>query len=60
MVGRIKLHLNHIRWASVEKAAERSKPIRVTLALTNANGNPVLASLRPDMAKWKLPLGKGV
>jgi hypothetical protein len=54
MVGRIKPHLNHIKWAVVEKAAERNKPIRVKLALTNAKGNPVMASLRPDVAKWEL------
>jgi Family of unknown function (DUF5990) len=54
MVGRIKLHLNHINWAAVEKAAKRNKPIRVELALTNAKGNPVMASVRPDVAKWTL------
>jgi hypothetical protein len=55
MVGRIKLHLNHIKWRSVEKAAAGRKPIRVTLALTNAKGKPVMASVRPDVAKWELP-----
>ena len=54
MVGRIKLHLNHIKWRSVEKAAGGKKPIRVTLALTNAKGKPVMASVRPDVAKWEL------
>lgn len=55
MVGRVKLHLNHIKWANVEKAAGGKKPIRVTLALTNAKGKPVMASVRPDAAKWELP-----
>lgn len=54
-VGRIKLHLNHIKWSSVEKADGAGKPIRVTLALTNAKGKPVMASVRPDVAKWELP-----
>jgi hypothetical protein len=54
MVGRIKLHLNHIRWTTVEKAAKANKPIRVKLALTNAKGGPVMASVRPDVAKWVL------
>ncbi len=53
MVGRIKLHLNHLKWAAVEKSAAANKPIRVELALTNAKGNPVMASLRPNMAKWE-------
>jgi hypothetical protein len=55
MVGRIKLHLNHIKWRSVEKAVGGSKPIRVTLALTNSKGKPVMASVRPDVAKWEVP-----
>jgi hypothetical protein len=55
MVGRIKLHLNHIKWAAVLKAAEENKPVRVKLVLTNAKGGPVLASVRPDVAKWELP-----
>ena len=54
MMGRIKLHLNHIKWASVKKAAEASKPIRVKLALTNAKGKPVMASVRPDAANWEM------
>jgi hypothetical protein len=55
MIGRIKLQLNHITWAAVKKAAEGNKPLRVKLALTNAKGNPVMASLRADAAKWELP-----
>jgi hypothetical protein len=55
MVGRIKLHLNHIRWTAVQKATAVNKPIRVKLALTNAKGKPVMASVRPDVAKWELP-----
>jgi len=55
MTGRIKLHLNHLHWRSVQKAATGNKPIRVRLALTNAKGNPVMASVRPDVAKWELP-----
>jgi hypothetical protein len=55
MVGRIKLHLNHIKWASVEKAAVENKPIRVRLSLTSAKGNPVVASVRPNVARWELP-----
>lgn len=54
MAGRIKLHLSHLKWAAVGKAAEGNKPIRVKLALTNAKGNPVMASVRPDVAKWEL------
>jgi uncharacterized protein DUF5990 len=54
MVGRVKLHLSHIKWASVKRAASREQSIRVTLALTDGKGKPVMASVRPDVAKWEL------
>jgi hypothetical protein len=53
-LGRIKLLLNHIEWPHVEKAITRKKPIKVTVALTNAKGQPVFASVRADTAKWEL------
>ncbi len=53
-VGRIKIQLNHLKWADVEKAASRKKPIRVSLELTNAKGKPVFASVRADAARWEL------
>jgi hypothetical protein len=52
--GRVKLHLNHIKWQDIQKAATRNKPIKVTLPLTNAKGKPVLASVRSDAAQWNL------
>ena len=54
-VGRIKLHLNHIKWTQAAKSAKVGKPIRVTLALTTPKGGPLLASVRPDLAKWEFP-----
>jgi hypothetical protein len=54
MLGRVKLHLNHIQWIDVEKAAARKKPIKVTVPLTSAKGGPVFASVRPNAAKWDL------
>jgi hypothetical protein len=55
MVGRIKLHLNHIPWTSVQKAAGSKTPMRVTLILTDARNKPVMASIRTDRAQWQLP-----
>lgn len=52
--GRIKLHLNHLDWKSVQKAAAAKRPIKVTVELLNAKGQPVFASVRPDVAKWEL------
>lgn len=54
MLGRIKIHLNHIEWTRVEKAAAQKKAIKVTMALTNDKGKPVFASIRADQAKWEL------
>ncbi len=54
MLGRIKLHLKHIEWTQVEQAVARKKPIKVTIALTNAKGGPVFASVRADVARWQL------
>lgn len=54
MFGRVKVHLNHLKWADVEKAAGRNKPIKVTLTLTKDDGKLVYASVRPGVAKWVL------
>ena len=51
-IGRIKLHLNHIKYEDAEKAAAPNKPIKVTLQLTNEKGKPVFASVRANQAKW--------
>ncbi|MEJ0007954.1 MAG: DUF5990 family protein [Steroidobacteraceae bacterium] len=50
--GRIKLHLSHLPWSRIEAAASARKPIMVTLALTNAKGKPVYASVREGVAQW--------
>src|SRR5581483_4018406 len=53
MVGRIKLHLNHLTWAQVTQAQTRGEPLRVTLPLTNAKGGAVCASVRPGACQWE-------
>jgi len=54
LIGRIKLHLSHIKWEDIEKAVARKKPIKVTLPLTDAKGKLVLASVRANAAQWSL------
>ena len=54
MLGRVKVHLNHITWTQVEKAVARNKPIKVTIPLTNTKGKPVCASVRADASRWEL------
>jgi Family of unknown function (DUF5990) len=53
MLGRVKVHLNHITWTQVEKAIARKRPIKVTIPLTNAKGKPVFASVRANTAQWE-------
>jgi hypothetical protein len=52
--GRIKLHLSHIPWSSIESVVGAGKPIKVTLALSNSSGKPLFASFRADTAQWAL------
>ena len=52
--GRIKLHLSHIPWSSIESAVGAGKPIRVTLAISNAHRKLIFASVRADTAQWAL------
>ena len=52
-IGRIKLHLNHIKYEDAQKAAARKKPIKVSLQLTSDKGKPVFASIRANQAKWQ-------
>jgi hypothetical protein len=54
MLGRVKVHLNHITWAQVAQAQKQSEPLKVTLPLTNAKGGPVCASVRTDWCRWEL------
>jgi hypothetical protein len=53
MTGRVKLHLNHLTWEQVEKAAARGKAIKVALPLTSTKGGPVCASVRPPACRWE-------
>jgi hypothetical protein len=53
MLGRVKIHLNHVKWAHVAAAVARRRPIKVTIPLTNAKGKPVFASVRSDASRWE-------
>jgi uncharacterized protein DUF5990 len=52
--GRVKVHLNHLKWTDVTKAVAKKKPIKVTLELTRDDGKLVYASVRPGVARWEL------
>lgn len=52
--GRIKLHLNHITQAQVDRAVASGRPIKVTLPLTSKKGGPVFASIRAGACQWEL------
>jgi uncharacterized protein DUF5990 len=53
-LGRIKISLGHILWPQVEKVLARGKPLKVTVALTNAQGKPVFGTVKADASKWQL------
>jgi hypothetical protein len=52
--GRIRLHLSHIPWSSIDSAVGTGKAIEVTIKLSNASGKPLFASLRADTVQWAL------
>jgi hypothetical protein len=52
MFRRAKIHLSHLTWEQVEKAAKANKPITVHLSLTDRCGWPLCASVKPPYVKW--------
>jgi hypothetical protein len=50
---RAKIHLSHLKWADVERAAKANKPITVRLSLTDAKGWPLCASVKPPYVRWE-------
>jgi Family of unknown function (DUF5990) len=46
--GRIKVHLSQIRWSHVETAVRAGKSIKLTVAISKADGKLVFASVRVD------------
>jgi len=51
---RAKILLNHIEWLSIEKALKSGNPIDATLRMTDKNGGPICASVKPDRIKWDI------
>ena len=49
---RAKIHLSHLSWAQVEKAAKANKLITVHLSLTDRCGWPLCASVKAPYIKW--------
>jgi hypothetical protein len=52
--GRAKIHLSHLPWSAVARAAETGAPLAVTLSLTDRHGRPRCGSLRDGEARWQL------
>lgn len=51
-VGRMKVHLNHLKWNDVEQAVAGEKRLIVELPLTDKKGRPRCASIRDGEARW--------
>lgn len=52
--SRIKILLNGIRRELIETALHNEKPIRARVRLTNDNGQPLAASLKPEYITWSV------
>jgi hypothetical protein len=53
MFRRAKIHLSHLPWTEVEKAAKANKPITARLSLTDKCGWPLCASVKPPFIRWE-------
>lgn len=51
---RAKVPLGGITWEEIEAALAAEQPIRATISCTNNKGEPVAASLKPDMCSWSV------
>lgn len=54
MFRRAKIHLSHLKWAQVEKAAQANKPITAHLSLTDRCGWPLCASVKAPYIQWEV------
>lgn len=54
MFRRAKVHLSHLPWLTVEKAATSGTPLRVELSMTDERGGPLCGSVRGRQVRWDL------
>ncbi|HEV7645193.1 MAG TPA: DUF5990 family protein [Pyrinomonadaceae bacterium] len=54
MFRRAKIHLSHLKWADVERAAKANSALTVHLSLTDHCGWPLCASVKPPYVKWDI------
>jgi hypothetical protein len=54
MFRRAKLHLSSLDAQDIEHALTTSSPIEGSLDLTNAQGGPLCASVRPPLIQWRV------
>jgi hypothetical protein len=52
--GRAKVHLSHLPWTVVARAAQAGVPLTVMLSLTDTRGGPRCGSIRGSEARWEL------
>ena len=52
--GRAKVHLSHLPWAVVSRAAAAGTPLTVRLSMRDKRGRPRCGSIRDGEAQWRL------
>lgn len=53
-IGRAKVHLKAIEWATVEHAITTGHPLEATIKMTDKKGGPLCASVPSDHITWHL------
>lgn len=49
---RAKIKLNALSWSQIRKAQAEGSPLRAQISLTDAQGGPICASLKPPYIQW--------
>lgn len=52
IVRRAKLPLAGIGWELIQRATTGQKPVRIQLNMTDARGQPITASIKPNAIEW--------
>jgi hypothetical protein len=52
-VRRAKIHLKYLTWDVIDAALQNDWPLRATIAMTDAKGAPLCASVRAEHIRWQ-------
>lgn len=49
---RAKVKIGHLTWAQIDAAVQAQTPIRATIEMTDAKGEPIAATVKPGHITW--------